>query len=319
MALDFANDPAAPLEYLPVPPPAYAAAPALTREPPTEVSEQAPLGAEDPLLQTTAKLLATYGGVIFTGPPGTGKSWYARRIASTLVEADEDRVVYLQFHPSYQYEDFVQGMAPRRDGDGFELVEKPFLRMCRAAEDDAERTYAIVIDELSRAEPGRVFGEALTYVERSKRGLRFQLAMDDATVQVPDNLVILATMNPLDRGVDEVDAAFERRFAKISMDPDVSVLEGFLAGNGVDEDLRARIVRFFRSVNERARRNPLAAIGHTSFMNVTDAESLELLWEHELRFHFEKAYRPNLEAFEEIERDWRDVYGGEAPDDSFAA
>jgi 5-methylcytosine-specific restriction protein B len=270
--------------------------------------EQTPLERDDPVLQETRALLQIYGGVIYSGPPGTGKSWYARRIGWTLAEGEEDRIVFLQFHPSYQYEDFVQGVAPRKDGRGFEPIEKPFIRMCRAAEEDPDRSYVIVIDELSRADPGRVFGEALTYIEKSKRGLQFQLAMDEEVARVPDNLVILATMNPLDRGVDEVDAAFERRFAKIAMDPDVSVVEEFLRENEVDEELRRRIVSFFRKTNDRARQNPLASVGHTFFMNVTDAASLRQLWKHQLRFLFEKAYRLNLAVFEEIEGDWQDIY-----------
>jgi 5-methylcytosine-specific restriction enzyme B len=266
------------------------------------------LSADDPLLQTVQQLLKMYGGVIFAGPPGTSKTWYASKIGKALVDQDDQRIVFLQFHPSYQYEDFVQGIVPRGDGDGFELVDKPFLRMCSAAETDPDHRYVIVIDELSRADPGRVFGEALTYVERSKRGLPFQLAMDESQRRVPDNLVILATMNPLDRGVDDVDAAFERRFAKIAMEPDVSIVEEYLDGSNVPEPLRKRILAFFSKVNARARQNPLAAIGHTFFMEVVDEASLEQLWEHQLRFLFEKAYRLNPDGFNEVKADWQRIY-----------
>src|SRR5680860_20370 len=196
-----------------------------------------PLTTDHPLLQKVRELLRTYGGVLFTGPPGTSKTYYAGKIGRALTNHDDRRIVFLQFHPSYQYEDFMQGIIPRGDGGGFELVDKPFLRMCRAAEADPRHDYVIVIDELSRADPGRVFGEALTYVERSKRGLPVQLAMDDEEVRVPDNLVILATMNPLDRGVDDVDAAFERRFAKVAMEPDATIVEEFLDRNNVSDTL----------------------------------------------------------------------------------
>src|SRR5665811_38514 len=121
-----------------------------------------PLDATDPLLSDVRELLEIYGGVIFTGPPGTSKSWYASKIGWTLADQDEERITFLQFHPSYQYEDFMQGIVPREDGSGFELVDRPFLRMCRVAERNPGQSYVIVIDELSRADPGRVFGEALT-------------------------------------------------------------------------------------------------------------------------------------------------------------
>src|ERR1700752_4416883 len=99
---------------------------------------------------------------------------------------------------------------------------------------DPTNSYVLVIDELSRADVGRVFGEALTYVERTKRELPFNIANGDL-IKVPSNFVILATMNPFDRGVDEVDAAFERRFAKISMDPDKALLDEILTDNGMDD------------------------------------------------------------------------------------
>jgi len=276
------------------------------------------LGPDDPRLEEVRQLLQVFGGVIFSGPPGTSKSWYAHKIGMALAEHDEDRIVFVQFHPSYQYEDFMLGLAPRGDDDGFELVERPFLRMCRKAEKNPKHSYVIVIDELSRADPGRVFGEALTYVERSKRGLSFHLAMGEhaGKASVPENLVVLATMNPLDRGVDEVDAAFERRWAKIAMDPDVGLVAQFLDRNGVTDPLRRRILAFFSKVNAQARTNPLGAVGHTYFMDVSDEASLQRLWDYQLRFLFEKAYRLNPDAFAEVEADWARMFrdASEAPE-----
>lgn len=127
------------------------------------------------------------------------------------------------------------------------------------AQTDPEHKYILVIDELSRADVGRVFGEALTYVERTKRELPFNIASGDE-IKVPSNLVILATMNPFDRGVDEVDSAFERRFAKVSMDPDREFLEGILGHNGMDEALkRASLHGLTASTasQERTPRHPL--------------------------------------------------------------
>lgn len=307
VSLSFSSRPAEPRDYLPPPPRSEKELAETTLEPRSRVQDDLPLDADEPILREVRELLEVHGGVIFTGPPGTSKSWYARRIGWTLVEGDAKRITFLQFHPSYQYEDFVQGIVPRADGSGFSLVDKPFLRMCRAAEADPNQRYVIVIDELSRADPGRVFGEALTYVERSKRGLAFQLAMDGKIVRVPDNLVILATMNPFDGGVNEVDAAFERRFAKIAMEPDASLVERFLDRNGVDDRLRKRILAFFGKVNARARENPLAAIGHTFFIDVTGETSLARVWEHQLRFLFERAYRLNPTAFTEVKEDWQRI------------
>jgi 5-methylcytosine-specific restriction enzyme B len=266
-----------------------------------------PLASDDPRLLEVRELLNQFGGVILSGPPGTSKTWYAAKIAWALADHDPSRVRFVQFHPSYQYEDFVQGFVPKQTGDGFELMSKHFLEMCGDAEQHPEKTYVLVIDELSRGDPGRIFGEALTYVEQSKRGLPFRLASGDEWA-VPSNLVILATMNPLDRGVDEVDAAFERRFAKIAMEPNVSILADFLDRNGLEDPLRRRLLAFFGKVNARARRNPLAAIGHTFFMDVHDEKSLRGVWSYQLRFLLEKAYRLDPDGLAEVEADWERMF-----------
>lgn len=270
-----------------------------------------PLSQTDPRLSEVRELLKSFGGVIFSGPPGTSKSYYANKIGSALA-GDESRIAFVQFHPSYQYEDFVQGFVPKDSGDGFEMKPKTFLQMCRDAALDPDQTFVIVVDELSRADPGRVFGEALTYIEHSKRGLPFQLASGE-TATIPPNLVLLATMNPLDRGVDEVDAAFERRFAKIAMDPDPGALAAFLDGNEVADPIRRRLLAFFVKVNQQAKRNPLSAVGHTFFIEVEDGPSLQRVWDYQLRFLFEKAHRLDPDAFAEVERDWQRIF---APDET---
>lgn len=265
-----------------------------------------PLPQDDPMLATVRELLEIFGGVIFVGPPGTSKSWYAARVGRALADGDESRVRLIQFHPSYQYEDFVEGFVPK-EGGGFALLPKHLLQLCERASVDPDHRYIMVIDELSRGDPGRIFGEALTYVERTKRGLAFSLA-SGRSCTIPGNLVFLATMNPLDRGVDEVDAAFERRFGKIAMDPDPGLLEEQLVENGVDDALRTRILRFFSRALNRARDNPFGAIGHTFFMNVTDEASLHRLWDHQLRFVFEKAYQLDPDGLREIRKQWQLIF-----------
>lgn len=268
------------------------------------IADITPLDPDDPILEQVTDLLETYGGVIFVGPPGTSKSYYAARVGVTLVDGEEARIRFVQFHPSYQYEDFVEGYVPRKDGSGFDLRPKHFLHLCGEIAHKANgKPVVLVIDELSRGDPGRVFGEALTYIERSKRGMKFQLASGSSCV-VPDNLVILATMNPLDRGVDEVDAALERRFAKIALDPNAELLEAMVTEAGMADDLRGRLIDFFTTVNKQSRSNPFAALGHTYFIGVSDRDGLRRVWEHQLRFHFEKAYRLDPTGRTEVFRRW---------------
>lgn len=275
-----------------------------TSEPPKNLDIDIP--SDDPLF---AELLARvrrllkdgFGGVIFRGPPGSGKSWYARRIGAALVDSDAKRIRFVQFHPSYQYEDFVEGMIA--DGAGvFRPTPRHFLDVCSAAEGDPEkRTYVIVIDELSRTDPARVFGEALTYLEASKRGEEFHLS-SGRKAKVPSNVVVIGTMNVWDRGVDEVDSAVERRFASIALDPSRDALIALLDKNGLEKSLKNRIVSFFNSLQSNP--NRMVRVGHAYFGGVRDESGLHRLWHHQLRFAVERAFALDPDGYKNVERLW---------------
>lgn len=257
------------------------------------------------LLKTKMLLSDGFAGVILFGPPGTSKTWYARQIAAHLVDGKRKRVSFIQFHPAYQYEDFMEGYAPGKSGK-FQLTEKVFLSLCKTASKDfPDEICVLVIDEFSRCDVGRVFGEALTYLEKGKRDVPFKLA-SGREVLIPKNLVILATMNPWDRGVDELDAALERRFARISLEPDPNLLKVVLNKNKVEAALQEKVVSFFNIVKKHE--NPLARIGHAYFSGVTDEKSIIRLWDHQLIFHFEKAFRLDMQAYEKIKDSWDRIF-----------
>jgi 5-methylcytosine-specific restriction protein B len=262
----------------------------------------------DPRLLEVRSLLQ-FGGIIFVGPPGTSKTYYASQIALKLVEGDPTRVRFVQFHPSYQYEDFVEGYIPI-PGGGFVQKGKHLVEMCELATSEEGSYCVLVIDELSRVDPGRVFGECLTYIEMTKRGEPFHLASGNK-LTIPKNLIFLATMNPMDRGVDEVDAALERRFAKIAMDPDPAMLDKFLTSNGMKSELKTRVLSFFDWL--RAHTLPAARIGQTYFLETRNEEDLRRLWKHSLRFHFEKAFRLDEPSFAETQRRWEAIFTETGP------
>ncbi len=261
---------------------------------------------DNTILVSVRRLLDDYGGVIFTGPPGTSKTWDAHQVAAKLADRNASRVRFIQLHSSYQYEDFVQGYVPTANGR-FKLADKHLLEMCRVAREAAPDLCVLVIDELSRSDPGRVFGEALTYIERTLRGQTFKLASGHEA-SIPPNLIFLATMNPLDRGVDEVDAALERRFGKIAMDPSAAILRQFLDSNGMAPTLIDRVEVFFRAVQRAAAATPAAAIGQTYFRTAASEDDLRRLWDHQLRFVFEKAFRLDPEGFQSIKRSWDGMF-----------
>ena len=262
------------------------------------------LSEDDPILGDVRTALGMgYAGVLLSGPPGTGKSWYAQEVGFALA-GTWDTVRSVQFHPSYQYEDFVFGYVAKPEG-GFELKEKEFAIVCRAAARDPERTYVLVVDEISRSDVIRVFGEALTYLETDKRDQPFKTASGEE-LTVPKNLVIIGTMNPWDRGVDELDIALERRFAHIDLPPDPIVLRRLLVNReGAEEAFADRIVGFFRKLQEQDTEG--VRVGHAYFLKCTDRQAAERVWAFRLRPSLQRACRLDEALFQRIEQDWNEA------------
>ena len=203
--------------------------------------------ADHPMIREIIRLAKIFGGVILSGPqePRSRTSplpllRYSSAAMTTACGSSSSM-------PATSTKTSCWASAQRTRADSITSKVRSSSSFA-PAETDPENTYVLVIDELSRADVGRVFGEALTYVERTKRELPFNIANGDK-IKVPSNFVILATMNPFDRGVDEVDAAFERRFAKISMDPDRELLDELLTDNDMDEALKKRVIGWFSLIN----------------------------------------------------------------------
>ncbi|MGK8204361.1 McrB family protein [Burkholderia cenocepacia] len=260
---------------------------------------------DDEVLRRVLELLEDgYAGVIFTGVPGTSKSWYAREVALHIADGRLKDVFFVQFHPGYQYEDFIESYVPTEAG-GFKPAEKVFLRACAAARERPERTIILVIDELTRTDVARVFGEALTYIETSKRNLKFMFSSGRIS-SVPHNLVFICTMNPWDRGVDDLDLAFERRFAKMNFEPDADYVRDTLRKSSLTERERLGVEQFFFMTSHHA--NPMCRIGHAYFSRIVDAASAKRLWENQLSFHFERTLRNDLDEYKKLVSAWSRIF-----------
>ena len=151
--------------------------------------------------------------VIFYGPPGTGKTYVARKIAQHCRQHGGDFSL-VQFHPSYSYEDFVEGFRPRihERQPGFELVPGPLLRIAAQASANPDSTYILVIDELNRGNVAKVFGELYFLLEYRNEGMQLQYGGSGQRFQLPENLWFICTMNTSDRSIALMDAALRRRF-----------------------------------------------------------------------------------------------------------
>ena len=164
------------------------------------------------------KLLADKRQVVFQGPPGTGKTYVARKLAECLAGSAE-RVRLVQFHPSYAYEDFVQGFRPvLRDGQpGFELTGGPLLAAAEQARAEPDKRHFLVIDEINRGNLSKVFGELYFLLEYRNEEMSLQYSAKPFSL--PDNLYFIGTMNTADRSIALVDLALRRRSTSWSFTP----------------------------------------------------------------------------------------------------
>ncbi|MGM0931159.1 MAG: McrB family protein [Actinomycetota bacterium] len=175
-------------------------------------------------LQEAVELLKRKGQVILQGPPGTGKTYIARRLAEFVSGADD--VVLTQFHPGTTYEDFIQGLRPDpANPSAFTLVDGPFLKAARVAEDHPEKTVVVVIDEINRGNIPAIFGELYFLLEYRDQTMTLNYG---GLFRLPRNLLVIGTMNTADRSITALDAALRRRFFVLDLRPGEVPVDGML-------------------------------------------------------------------------------------------
>ena len=224
--------------------------------------------------------------VILYGPPGTGKTYHAERIAVEVVArhnfnclpsqlSDRQRdavygragadpyITMCTFHPMYSYEDFIEGYRP--DGDGFKLEPGIFKRMVTAAQAQPNKRFVLIIDEINRGNIPKIFGELITLIEASKRGTASTLLpLSKKLFTVPDNLLVLGTMNTADRSILLLDTALRRRFAFKELLPEPHLLRsGCIADVTLSTWLRALNRRIVEHLGRDGRN---LQIGHAYLM-----------------------------------------------------
>ena len=286
--------------------------------------------AADKIVAEICELLKEKKQVILTGAPGTGKTYMTSRIAAELLyvagdpeygdkkQIEEnirkgkklDRYAFVQFHPGYDYSDFVQGLKPELEPTAksivFNVKDGIFYDFCVRAGKDSDKAYVMVIDEINRADLSRVFGELFYGLEADYRNRPFSTQYSYLTGKdfcIPDNVYIIGTMNDIDRSVESMDFALRRRFGWREITAEES--QNMLARK--DPALRDKIKRVMDGLNDLITSNEKLALadayklGAAYFKNVQadTPEEWDKLWKTSIRIILND-YRRSSGSREEI-------------------
>ena len=260
-----------------------------------------------PEVETILRRLKSKKNLLLQGAPGVGKTFIAKRLAYALMEAkDDSRITMVQFHPSYSYEDMVRGYRPTGISGKFDLVDGPFLQLRQKAEDDPDKDFVLIVDEINRGNISQVFGELIMLLEADKRNkencvVPLYRRSDDETLYVPPNLYVIGTMNIADRSLALVDYALRRRFAFVTLTPkyDNPMYRKWLEKRGMDPNLSKLIIDRMTVLNQQifddTQLGEAYRVGHSFFCpSGKDFSTLDEQWYREI---VETEIKPLLDEY----------------------
>lgn len=254
--------------------------------------------------------------VILEGPPGSGKTYVAEKFAryftgNPLGDDHDERLVMIQFHQSYGYEDFIQGIRPETNDAGrLEYHVQPgiFKRLCEVAERNRGKRFVIVIDEINRGNISRILGELLLLFEYRNKSIPLPYSRpDEPKFSIPPNVHVIGTMNTTDRSLAQIDYALRRRFYFYRLTPvengRAPVLERWLQKQGMKPEDQRRVLELFVSLNERVEKelSEHFQVGHSYFMDT------DIATEAGLRRTWNRSIMPLLEEYFYNRRERRDL------------
>lgn len=235
-------------------------------------------------------LLERKKNIILQGSPGVGKTFIARKLAYEMMkESTNGYIEMVQFHQSYSYEDFIQGLRP--SVNGFRITPGVFFKFCRRAIAHPNKKFFFIIDEINRGNLSKIFGELLMLIENDKRGPEYSIKLTYSEIEedkfyVPDNLYIIGTMNTSDRSLAVVDYALRRRFAFINILPYFgSKFQDLLLTSGLSQKLMDHIVSnvsiLNRHITEDINLGSGYQVGHSYFCTYNNKMD-ESIWYNEV-------------------------------------
>lgn len=269
--------------------------------------------------------------VILYGPPGTGKTYQVRQNLEFLTKGDTSRIRYVIFHPSYGYEDFIEGIkacgVTENGSMKFELINGSFKDFCKQAKERPKEDFYYVVDEINRANLSAVFGETLVCLERSyrdnpnhrmlvttqhagyqkhlpdekKKDLAYEVSSEgEVLFGVPDNIYFIGMMNNVDKSIDSFDLALRRRFKWLYMGCDYEVLENLKNIKGEEYDNIEDFIVICKALNEYisdAQHLSLGKsfeFGHALYMQITTIERRKSIFQKSIDQLFTEFLKPTL-------------------------
>ena len=226
------------------------------------------------------------------------------------ININNDDYGFVQFHPSYDYTDFVEGLRPIKDINGhmvFERKDGVFKEFCKHALQNRSSKFVFIIDEINRGEISKIFGELFFAIDTGYRGeigrVKTQynnLIVEDETDDefedgffVPENVYIIGTMNDIDRSVESMDFAMRRRFAwkEIKAKDTQDMLDGILDNEVLDE-AKERMDKLNEAIEKIEGFNSSYHIGASYFLKLKNyyksssdnkKTAFKSLWENHLK------------------------------------
>ncbi|MDM8531224.1 AAA family ATPase [Anaerolineales bacterium HSG25] len=247
------------------------------------------------IIEIWLRAMERKGQIILYGPPGTGKTFLADKLARHMIGSGDGFYQLIQFHPAYSYEDFMEGLRPQLTEQGqltYAMQAGRFMTFCQRA---AQRhdPCVLIIDEINRANLARIFGELMYLLEYRDQSI--QLAGGRAFT-IPANVRIIGTMNTADRSIALVDHALRRRFAFISVQPDMTVLQRFHhqreTGFPVDK-LITVLERLNQTIND-----PHYEVGIAYFLHEDLSIQLPDIWQMEIEPYLEEYFFNQLDKIQ---------------------
>jgi len=247
------------------------------------------------------------------------------------------QLALVQFHPSYDYTDFVEGLRPYKEEGkevGFKLKNGVFKSFCSKAlkaykedinkDDSGKRKFVFIIDEINRGELSKIFGELFYSIDPGYRGsvgsVKTQyyninepedfVDSETESFYIPQNVYIIGTMNDIDRSVESIDFAMRRRFAWIEVKPEdrISMWEGQI--DSFKESANTKMESINKIIRENSNLGSHYQIGPAYFLKLKEYDgNFDMLWQNHLEILLKEYLRGLPESEVELTK-LKNAYNG---------